>query len=85
MEQGTENTTPVDAGVTQESGEITEVQLREMLAEMDGIKLPKVEEATQEAKPEEPKKEPGGEEASKPRPKLAGNTPAKAPTCSNLI
>ncbi len=37
------------------------------------------------AKPEEPKKEPGGEEASKPRPKLAGNTPAKAPTCSNLI
>lgn len=55
MEQGTENTTPVDAGVTQESGEITEVQLREMLAEMDGIKLPKVKEATQEAKPEEPK------------------------------
>jgi hypothetical protein len=55
MEQGTENTTPVDAGVTQESGEITEAQLREMLAEMDGIKTPKVEEVAQEAKPEEPK------------------------------
>jgi hypothetical protein len=37
------------------------------------------------AKPEEPKKEPGGEEAAKPKPKLAGNTPAKAPTYSNLI
>ena len=32
------------------------------------------------AKPEEPKKEPEGEEASKPKPKLAGNTPAKIPT-----
>ncbi len=38
------------------------------------------------AKPEEERKtEPGGEEASKPKPKLAGNTPAKVPASYYLL
>lgn len=53
MEQPTENKTPVDAGVAQESGEITEAHLRDVLAVWDGHKP--APQPVQEIASEEPK------------------------------
>jgi len=56
MEQPTENKAPVDAGTTQESGQLTEAQLRDVLAEWDGTKRPAQPQSEPAA--EEPKAQP---------------------------